>query len=149
MPGLVGVPDLSPDGRFVAFIQQAGGGVALRVARLEDGRPTACFVRLPPEAFVKIGALGRARWLPGGRAIAFLGLDEHGNTGVYRQDFDPDRDTGASRRKLAGFDPDFMIETFAISIDGKRMTLAGSEQISSVLIAEPIAGIEPATRMPQ
>ena len=62
--------------------------------------------------------LGRHRWMPGGRAIAFVGLDEDGRSGVFVQDFDPDKDTRASRRKLAGFDPLLLTESFAIAPDG-------------------------------
>ena len=66
-------------------------------------------------AVVAITVLGRSRWMPDGKAIAFVGLDDAGLTGVFVQDFVPGRDTTATRRKLAGFDPDYITETFAIS----------------------------------
>ena len=33
--------------------------------------------------------LGRARWMPGGRAIAFIGQNERGVNGLFVQDFVP------------------------------------------------------------
>jgi hypothetical protein len=55
---------------------------------------------------------------------------------VYSQDFAPDKDTTASRRALAGFDPDWITESFGFSPDGTRLVLSESERVFSVMIAE-------------
>jgi WD40 repeat protein len=68
---------------------------------------------------------GRSRWMPDGKKIAFVGFDDAGLTGVFVQDFVPGQDTTATRRKLAGFDPDYITESFAISPDGTRIAFMG------------------------
>jgi hypothetical protein len=57
------------------------------------------------------------------------------------QDFAPGRDTAASRRKLAGFDPDVAAESFGISPDGKRLVLAGWVQLFSLMESEGLPGL--------
>jgi hypothetical protein len=79
--------------------------------------------------------------MPDGR-LAFLGLDELGIAGVYVQDVVPGRDTTGSRRKLAGFDPAAPAESFGISPDGSAVTIAARENLSSIVLAEPVAGVE-------
>jgi hypothetical protein len=67
-------------------------------------------------------------------------------TGVFVQDFVPGRDTTATRRKLAGFDPDYITETFAISPDGTRIVLSLLDLQSNIMIAEGIPDLTPARR---
>src|SRR5262249_41420257 len=88
-------------------------------------------------------ALGRARWVPDGRAIAFIGQDENGVNGVFVQDFAPGRDTSSTRRPLGGFDPEASAESFGISPDGSRLVVAGWEQLFSIMMAEGLEGIAP------
>jgi hypothetical protein len=83
----------------------------------------------------------RARWMPDGRRIVFRHRDEVGRSGVYVQDFVPGRDTAPSRRKLAGFDPVLDTESFGISPDGARVTLAQIEWGASLLLVEGLAGV--------
>jgi Tol biopolymer transport system component len=92
------------------------------------------------------GITARGRWMPDGRAIAFLDVDTDGRTGIYVQDFVPGKDTQASRRPLAGFDADWATETFGISPDGSRICLAEWEQTLSIMTADGLAGIESPTR---
>jgi Tol biopolymer transport system component len=146
VPGLVGVPEVSPDGHYVvygSFAGTTGGGPSggwVRVSRLSDGRPLPFEIRPPAVRFSAVN-LGRARWMPGGRAIAFLGQDERGTNGVFVQDFDPERDTSRTRRPLAGFDPDTTAETFGVSPDGRRVAVAGRQLQSSIVLAEAVAGL--------
>ena len=91
-------------------------------------------------------ALGRARWMPNGRAVAFVGQDERGVNGVFVQDFVPGRDTTATRRQLGGFDLENSTETLAISPDGKFLTVGGWEQMFNVMIASGVPGIAPTRR---
>jgi serine/threonine protein kinase len=139
------LPEVSPDGRLVAFRVGFGPGArAVRVMRLSDGA----------EVFsVSFGVVdaatgaecGRARWMPDGR-IAFLGLDDQRVAGVFVQDVVPGRDTAATRRKLAGFDPAVPTESFGVSPDGASITIAAKESLGSVMLAEPVAGVVRARR---
>lgn len=64
------------------------------------------------------------------------------------QDFILGKDTSATRRVLAGFDPDLATESFGISPHGSHITLADREQIVSLMIAERVPGVESARRSP-
>ncbi len=66
--------------------------------------------------------------------------------GIFVQDVVPGQDTSASRRKLAGFDPAVPAESFGISPDGASITIAARETLGSVMLAEPVAGVEKAHR---
>ncbi len=90
--------------------------------------------------------LGRARWMPDGRAIAFIGQDERGVNGVFVQDFTPGRDSTSTRRKLGGFDLENSAETFAISPDGRTLTIGGWEQMFNIMTASNVPGIERTAR---
>ncbi|HYA53351.1 MAG TPA: hypothetical protein VEG33_19555, partial [Streptosporangiaceae bacterium] len=130
---------------YGSFSGTTGGGPRggwVRVSRLSDGRPLPFEIAPPAVRFTAVN-LGRARWMPGGRAIAFLGQDERGVSGVFVQDFDPARDTSGTRRPLAGFDPETTAETFGISPDGTRIAVAGRQLQSSILLAEGVKGLAP------
>ena len=67
---------------------------------------------------------------------------EKARLGIFVQEFRAGRDTAPTRRPLAGFDPDWAAETFAISPDGKRICLAEWEQVSSLMTAEGVPGVD-------
>ena len=138
------VPDLSADGRYVLFRNGLGTGRrSVEVLRLEDG--TKVFEIPIDGADSGSGAeVGRARFLPGGKAIAFLGLDARGATGVFRQEFVPGSNTTASRRPLAGFDPERPVDSFGVSPDGASLVLSVREAHSNLVEAAPL----PAVRRP-
>jgi eukaryotic-like serine/threonine-protein kinase len=139
--GRVTLPEVSPDGRHVLFRVFTGRYPALlRVVRLEDGKPEPFEIKVDTKRRTTI-PLGRARWMPDGKAIAFVGQDENGASGIFVQDFAPGRDTAATRRPLAGFDPDVAAESFGIEPDGSRMVLAGWVQIFSLMEAEGLPGL--------
>jgi hypothetical protein len=122
------IPEVSPDGRWVAYIANSRSlNPELRVARLSDGKDTA--FRVPLRGTRRTSAiLGRARWMPDAKAVAFLAQDENGENGVFVEDFDPLRDTSATKAKLGGFDSQHATESFGISPYGTHMTVAGWEQ---------------------
>ncbi|MFN7987898.1 MAG: protein kinase [Thermoanaerobaculia bacterium] len=139
------LPEVSPDGRLVAFRAGFGPGHrAVRVLRIADGAEVFS-VAFDVVDSVAGSEAGRCRWMPDGR-IAFLGLDENGVAGVFVQDVVPGEDTSASRRKLAGFDPAVPAESFGISPDGAAIVLASRESLSGVVLAEPVPGVEKARR---
>jgi len=116
---------------------------------LDNGAPAPFEIKLRGDIAVTASSnynVGRSRWMPDGKAIAFVGLDDAGLTGVIVQDFVPGRDTTATRRKLAGFNPDYITETFAISPDGTRIVLSLLDLQSNIMMAEGIPGLTPARR---
>ena len=135
--GLAGIPEISPDNQYVSYNGFSGNlvGVGLRVARLADGKPVNVEI-VPSTVRPTTANLGRARWMPDGRRVAFLGQDEKGVNGVYVQDFVPGSDTTSTRRKLAGFDASVDAETFGLSADGTRVAIASRQMVSSLVLLE-------------
>lgn len=116
---------------------------------MDNGAPAPFEIKLRGDIAVTASSnynVGRSRWMPDGKAIAFVGLDDAGLTGVIVQDFVPGRDTTATRRKLAGFNPDYITETFAISPDGTHIVLSLLDLQSNIMMAEGIPGLTPARR---
>jgi eukaryotic-like serine/threonine-protein kinase len=153
VPGKASNAEVSPDGRYASYVQHLGGtgmGMARKVAvvEIETGRVLPFEIhtshQIGPSASSVL--VGRSRWLPGGRAIAWIGEDENGRTGVFAKDFDPERDTSATRRNLAGFSPDYVTESFGISPDGRHLTLSVLRQSSNLMLAEGVSGVEPPSR---
>jgi serine/threonine protein kinase len=139
--GRVSLPDLSPDGRHVVYRVFSGKYPAvLKVVRLEDGQAEPFEIAVDARRRTTV-TLGRARWMPDGKAIAFVGQDETGASGVYAQDFAPGRDTTYTRRKLAGFDPDVAAESFGVAPDGSRLVVAGWVQLFSLMEGEGLPGL--------
>ena len=81
---------------------------------------------------------GRGRWLPDGSEIVFVGLDEEGRTGLFAQEFDPERNTTETRRKLGGFRGDVVYESFALSPDGSRYTISTLNQVRSIQLVDQL-----------
>jgi serine/threonine protein kinase len=132
-------PEISPDGAYVLY--QVGGQVT-RVVRLADGKVLPLSIPLHT-----LFGVGRSRWMPGGKAIASVGLDENSASGVFVQDFSPDAaDTSATRRKLAGFDPDQPTGSFGLASDGSRVTLSNLEGRWDILLADGVSGVAPVRR---
>jgi eukaryotic-like serine/threonine-protein kinase len=135
--GLYGIPHISPDGQYVLYMGFSSILVStgVRVVRLSDGAPVD--FELVAETVRPTSAnVGRARWMPDGHAIAFLGQDEKGVNGIYVQDFVPGRNTASTRRPLTGFDSIVDAETFAVAPDGKRVAISGREMVSSLVLLE-------------
>jgi eukaryotic-like serine/threonine-protein kinase len=140
----------SPDGQHVAYVTNTNrfGGSIIHVSRVSDGSPVPFEVAASGQTFVNIGVLiGRMRWMPDGRSIVYVGMNQRGETGLYRQEFAPGLRI-APQRALGGFDPENATESFAISPDGACVTIAGWEQISSVVVAEHVPGVDPPRRVP-
>ena len=137
--GAIQLPEVSPDGQYVLYVD--GLSSKIIVVRLRDGAPAPFEIPIVRRSNTTT-VLGRARWTPDGRAIAFVGQDEQAVNGIFVQDFVPGRDTASTRRKLGGFDPENSAETFAISPDGKMLTIGGWEQMFNIVIASNVPGIE-------
>ena len=144
VPGNMILPDVSSDGQYVAFVDEHLGAdrPVLRVVRVADGSPTAFVAPLPqfsPRATIDVG---RCRWFPDGRSLAFIGAGGDGSSGVLVQRFLPGVDTTGSRRWLLPLDPEYAAESLAISRDGARLTVAYVDQLFSLMVAENVPGVE-------
>ncbi|HEY6928863.1 MAG TPA: protein kinase [Thermoanaerobaculia bacterium] len=145
--GISPYPELSPDGRYVTCrTNDDPSHVTLRVFRFSDGAPTAFHAALEIRRGFSATSVGRPRWMPDGKSIVFVGQNDEGVYGLYVQEFDPERDTGRTRRPLGEFDSELSTESFGISPDGARIVLAGWEQLSSLVMAEQVPNVSPANR---
>ena len=120
--------EVSPDGEYAAGLAPSD---SIRVFRTSDGSPVS----------FEIKNGGRMRWMPDGRAIAFVARNERGVPGVFVQDFAPGKDTSKSRRPLGGFDPERLTETFGISPNGARMAISSTENVTNLIVASEVEGI--------
>jgi Tol biopolymer transport system component len=139
--GRVSLPDTSSDGRHVLYRVFSGKYPAiLRVVRLDDGKAEPFEIAVDAKRRTTV-TLGRARWMPDGKAIAFVGQDEEGAFGIFVQDFVPGRDTLATRRKLGRFSPDIAAESFGIAPDASRLVVASWVQLFSLMEGEGLPGL--------
>jgi len=133
-------PEVSPDGEYVVFHRDSSESVAVLVARVSDGKifPIAT-------GLVSGQSVGRPRWMPDGSGVAFVVFAPTGSSGVaaapptmgiMTQKFQPGRDTTASRRRLAGFDPDRPSESFGIAPDGKSVVVSEQQSLKTLMMAE-------------
>jgi Tol biopolymer transport system component len=138
-------PDTSPDGRFAAclFNEPDQFRTLIHVIDLEKREKVSFLIEVPYTLQSDAVTIGRLRWLPDGTGIAYVGVDEQNRTGVYAQDFVPGENTTHTRRKLAGFSPDFITESFGLSPDGSQIVLAILKRSRRVTLAEDVAGVEP------
>jgi hypothetical protein len=89
---------------------------------------------------------GRARWSPDVRSIYFIGQDGEGLSGVFAQEFSPDRDTASTRRPVAGFSLEYVTESLGLSPDGSRLTISTGEEFGTIMLAEGVSGAAPPAR---
>jgi Tol biopolymer transport system component len=140
--GSAAMPEVSPDGRYVAFVTNiVPKSATLRVVGTADGKPSGFEAVLPIRNSNLSSSIGRSRWMPHGHAISFLGQDNRGINGIFVQDFVPGKNTTETRRPLAGFDEDTAAESFGISPDGTRLIVASWEQTFSLVVADKVSGI--------
>ena len=141
--------EVSDDGRWAGFLVREPHKLRhlVRVVEIETGRLLPFQITVSNIAnggdFI---SLGRMRWVEDcagsqGPGIAFVGVDDAGRSGVFLQDFDPERDTSDTRRPLAGFHDDLITESFDIAPDGSRITLSFVEITRKLMLAEGVKGI--------
>lgn len=135
------LPEVSPDGQYVSYLYDTRlPGAVVRVTRIADGKDMGLSILVAGKRRTS-AILGRTRWMPDGKSLAWLGQNDEGVNGVFVQDFIPGTDTTATRRPLGGFDPERATESFGIAPDGKTLTVAGWEQLFSLFSVEGVPGI--------
>jgi Tol biopolymer transport system component len=140
------IPETSPDGRWATFRLQepANRRTLIGVLEVATGKVMPFQVAVPwPAAGAERLVLGRTRWLADGKAFAYLGVDDRKRSGIYVQDYDPDGNTEGTRRALAGFSDDFAVESFALTRDGRYVTMSTKTTEQSIQIAKGVPEVEP------
>lgn len=141
------LPETSPNSQYILYRDARADPFAyIRVVRLSDNVVLPFRIRVrytSRHEDLTVGSGGRSRWMPDGRSIAFLDLNEDGIQGIFVQDFNPLMDTSKTRRPLIGFERASPTESFGISPDGSRVTLAGLEGYSSLLVAKNVPEVSP------
>jgi eukaryotic-like serine/threonine-protein kinase len=142
------VPEVSPDGRYALAVKFQADRTEnrIRVVEVATGKAVPFEIAVPYPRTAANVTWGRARWMPDGRRIAFVGVDEFGRSGVFVQEFAPGRDTASTRRPVAGFLVDAVTESFGVSPDGRRVAVATLEASQSLMLAEGVPGVVPAAR---
>ena len=134
------LPEVSPTGRYVAFIgndvEQAKAIVS--VAEVETG-DIVWSADVPFRGLQDAIPAGRPRWLPDESAVVFVGPVGDGRYGLLVQDFEPRAETAASRRVLVAPGPGVDIESFGIAPDGRSIVVARIDHFRTLKMAEGFA----------
>ncbi|HET7453108.1 MAG TPA: hypothetical protein VFL12_10225, partial [Thermoanaerobaculia bacterium] len=137
-----GIPEVSPDGAHIACATNPTTmAVNVRTFRTEDGKPDDFRVELPQGglSLARI-VVGRCRWMPDGRSLVALTRDAKG----YRIDaypFRPGVQSLSANPLVPAFDSSVELESFGVSPDGKKITVAGVAKARSLMVAEGVPGI--------
>lgn len=136
------LPEISPDGRHVAFAatDAANNRGKVLVGEVATGK-TVFSTDVAFSGYQAVVQPGRPRWMPDGRTLVFVATNESGRGVLVAQDFRPGQDTSASRHLLVGTGPDTDIESFGISPDGKHVTTARIEESRSLKLAEGVPSL--------
>jgi hypothetical protein len=129
-------PEVSPDGRWALFVSTTGLSARVQFVEIETGRLAPAAIDLGSTTRAASITLGRGRWTRKGAAVAYTGIDDRGRTGIFEQDFDPERDTSATRRPMAGFYDELQTESFGVAPDGSRVALAVIRETHSLMLAD-------------
>jgi Tol biopolymer transport system component len=130
-------PSVSPDGRYLLFPLTGNPSErSLKVLRTSDDSVVPFDVRIHLPRPTGSVVWGRTRWRPDGGAVAWVGQDEKGRSGIYVQDFRPGVDTSTTRRLLFGAETDRDTESLGFSPDGGKLVVAVVEQTQSIMRAE-------------
>jgi hypothetical protein len=102
----------------------------IHVARLSDGTLTG---------FRAEGI--RARFAADGHSIIYLDTQ---TGGIMRKEFLPE--TEAPAKVLLSASPDFTVDSFAVSPDGKRLVVSYQQPIRSLMTVDGVPEVKPVSR---
>ena len=141
-------PEVSPDGRYVLYDAPTADGQEVRVVRLADGGHEPFRVGIPFRNLPISGglssipiALGRSRWRPDGRAIAYVALDGEGGVGIFEQGFEPGRPAAGPPSLLVRSEGELITESHGFSPDGTRLLVSFIERTPNLVVAERVPGV--------
>ncbi len=145
--GLIGIPDVSPDGRYVLFREddRAHMKATIKVVEVATGRldPFQIEVKYTLDESSADINRGRARW-NGDDAIMFVGEGEGGAVGIYQVAFAPGRTDSGPWTLMVPSEPGRLTESFDISPDGRRIVVSFGTYERNIMIAEGVPGLHPA-----
>ncbi len=141
LDGAVNLSDVSPDGRWAAALvtDVANLRQILRFVEIESGRLVPFQLDVPSPRIDVL--LGRPRWTPDSRSIAYLALDEQGKTAIFEAPFDPTGRAPATHVKIAAPPAGAVLESYGLSPDGTRIALACARLSKHLVLAENVPGI--------
>jgi eukaryotic-like serine/threonine-protein kinase len=137
VPGTVAWPDISANGQYALYhILNGALGATIHVVRLPDGAPVE---------FNQEGT--RAKFAGDGHSILFIddkgGIDNRGGE-IVRAEF-PSA-AGAPVKVVVAAYPDMETETFDVTPDGRRLVVAYQQNTRSLVVADGVPEVKPATR---
>ena len=136
IPGTVYLPEVSPDSRYVAYLELGGVKQALRVARVADGSRLDFEIPLAVTDPATDPDVGRCKWFPDGRSLAVIMRRPDGTFAVERHWFDPGHEPRPP--VLLALEPSFAAESLSVSPDGARLAVAYWDHTSNLMLAEGV-----------
>jgi len=143
LSALGGIPDVSPDGgHVISFANSSLTGEYVTTVRTEDGKTDDFRVDIPQGglSLTRI-TIGRGRWTPDGKSVLILTRDAKGRFGIDRYPFAPDAGRVSGNPFVPPFDSSVAIESFGVSPDGRKITVAGVARTNSLMLASNLPGI--------
>ncbi len=129
------LPDVSPTGAYVAYSINDINITRIKVRDLSTNEQVF-ETDVPFMGYQNVISGGRVRWMSDESALVFVGGDETGRAGLYIQDFRPGEETRPSRRLLVARTDDEDVESFGVSPDGTKVTVARIERFRTVKLAQ-------------
>jgi serine/threonine protein kinase/Tol biopolymer transport system component len=142
--GIGGIPDTSPDGKHVISfaISSSVADVSVTTVRTEDGKPDDYRADIPQGgfSFTRI-TVGRGRWMPDGKSILILTRDPQGRFVIDRFPFAAGAGRVTGTPFVSPFDSSVAFESFGVSPDGRKITVAAVARTNSLMVATNLPGI--------
>jgi len=132
------LPEVSPDGRYALYVVLQSLNFEIHILELETGAEVPFTIDISTVERHQTVTFGRARWMPDGHAIVYVGQNAAGHIGLHIQDFVPGQDTTDSRRELVGFTADSAIESMGIAPDGRSFTVSATFQRLALRLASDV-----------
>jgi serine/threonine protein kinase len=140
VPGALSNPDVSRNGQHVLFIALDAAALRneIRVARVDTGEVLDFRIAIDYIPDITNLLYGRGRWMADDSGIAFVGVDENDQPGLFVQDFVPGTDTSTTKRRLLSADPGTMIESFDVAPDGLHVAVSQVQTVRTLKLADHV-----------